>query len=484
MRHIAAAVALSLGTTLAVAPVPATAAPTATPSTSSTSATSATTSTSSLAAAASVGTTATAPTARPAATTTVSERRAPLRLASRSIDRGLAQGASAVGAPTPRILDTGTVAVPRRLAVIGVTWAEGTGSGLGLAYRVKRGGQWGPWQDVDVETCGDCADPGAATRAGSEPIAVVGATHVQARLVTRGTAVGDPKLSVIDPGTSSATHARPATPPRATGAASIMGPTGAVPAGDTATRPPGLGAFASTSWGSSGPSGSSAVSSGAAASGTNTSGASGLPAAPPGLPGPRAMPTKREAWGAARSSAARALPVVVGRGITVHHTAGTNRYSAAQVPAVLRGIERFHMRDRGWSDIGYNVLVDRFGRVWEGRYGGIGIPHKGAHASGVNTTYLGVAYIGDSSSAPVPKAAVNSIVDIVAWTAARYGFDPAGTLTLDGRTSPVVPGHYQVGNTRTDCPGTHLRRRLPEIRRRAADGASAYLARARTNARR
>ena len=59
----------------------------------------------------------------------------------------------------------------------------------------------------------------------------------------------------------------------------------------------------------------------------------------------------------------------------VHHTADTatssaNTYTAAEVPALIRGMYAYHVQTLGWDDIGYNFLIDRFGRTWEGRYGG------------------------------------------------------------------------------------------------------------------
>ena len=66
------------------------------------------------------------------------------------------------------------------------------------------------------------------------------------------------------------------------------------------------------------------------------------------------------------------------------------------------------------------------------------------------------------------------MTDLIAWTSARYGFDPQGTLRVNGRSKPVVVGHYQVGST--SCPGKDLTRRLPTIRNRAAVLSDRYLA--------
>src|SRR5438034_4134578 len=82
------------------------------------------------------------------------------------------------------------------------------------------------------------------------------------------------------------------------------------------------------------------------------------------------------------------------RMVVVHHTAGSNAYSPAQSAAIVRGIELYHVKANGWNDIGYNLLVDRYGQVFEGRYGGMTRNVVGAHSEGFNTGSAGIAVIG------------------------------------------------------------------------------------------
>ena len=62
---------------------------------------------------------------------------------------------------------------------------------------------------------------------------------------------------------------------------------------------------------------------------------------------------------------------------------------------------RDHPRDlhlsralNGWNDIGYNFLVDAYGRVFEGRAGGIDKPVIGLRRAG-STRAASIAVIGD-----------------------------------------------------------------------------------------
>jgi hypothetical protein len=164
----------------------------------------------------------------------------------------------------------------------------------------------------------------------------------------------------------------------------------------------------------------------------------------------------------------------------VHHSVSSNDYSPAQVPGVIRGIQAYHMQGRGWSDIAYNFVVDRFGGVWEGRAGSIDGPTIGAHAAGFNTNSVGVVVLGDYVGTAPSGAAVESVSRVVGWKLATYGVSPVGSVTRVAGTGstkfspgttvniPRVVGHGDVGAT--SCPGS-ISSSLGSIRQRAQDWA-------------
>lgn len=164
------------------------------------------------------------------------------------------------------------------------------------------------------------------------------------------------------------------------------------------------------------------------------------------------------------------------RAVVVHHTAGSNDYAPADVPRRIRADYAYHVQARGWSDLGYNLVVDKYGGIWEGRAGGLGRATVGAHAAGFNTGTLGVSLLGDMTTARPTDAAVAAMSRVAAYAAATWRFDPTGTVTLTSKGSPRyasgtavrlgrVHGHRDTG--RTACPGA-LYDRLGDIRERAA----------------
>ena len=162
----------------------------------------------------------------------------------------------------------------------------------------------------------------------------------------------------------------------------------------------------------------------------------------------------------------------------LHHTAGTNNYTQGQVPAILRSIYAFHAQTRGWGDIGYNFLVDRFGRIWEGRAGGVDSTVIGAHTGGFNTGTFGIAMMGTFQTTAVPAFVTSAVSAVFAWKFARWRVNPTGTVRLTSGgggtsryprgtvvTKNTVSGHRDVG--RTECPGDRGYATLATIRARA-----------------
>jgi hypothetical protein len=160
---------------------------------------------------------------------------------------------------------------------------------------------------------------------------------------------------------------------------------------------------------------------------------------------------------------------------TIHHTADGNTYAAADVPAILRSMYAYHAVSRGWGDIGYNVVVDRFGRAWEGRSGGLASTVVGAHAGGFNTGTFGVSMLGNYDVVAPSAVTLDTVAAVVAWKLSLYGVDPRGTTTLTsggGGTSkyaagvkvtvPTVFAHRDVGSTA--CPGRYAYSRMDDIR--------------------
>jgi hypothetical protein len=178
----------------------------------------------------------------------------------------------------------------------------------------------------------------------------------------------------------------------------------------------------------------------------------------------------RLSWGA-DESIRRAPPSFAPavRFSVVHHTAGRNDYTRAEAAAIVKGIQLFHVQSNGWNDIGYNFLVDRFGTIYEGRYGGTEKNVVGAHAQGFNTGSVGVALLGTYGSATPSRAAQDAIAELLAWRLDLAHVDPMALTTfISGGSNryasgtPVllrsVSGHRDAGLT--ECPGDALYGRL------------------------
>jgi hypothetical protein len=157
----------------------------------------------------------------------------------------------------------------------------------------------------------------------------------------------------------------------------------------------------------------------------------------------------------------------------VHHTESLSAYAPGRSAALVLGICLFHRDGNGWNDIGYDLLIDRYGTVFEGREGGVEQPVTGAQAGGWNTMSTGIAMIGSYSFAPPPEVAMRALERVLAWKLSLAGVPaqggekgvnawPRGALVR----FPRIAGHRDADFT--DCPGAALYAQLPRIRRAVA----------------
>jgi N-acetylmuramoyl-L-alanine amidase len=328
-----------------------------------------------------------------------------------------------LGARTASAFVSQEVRAPKRFNVVGFQWDGGAEPAIAVRVR-KEGEDWSDWTTVPAHSDG-APDPDApeARRNGiSEPVWAGEADYLQYRLSNRPP---DLRLQFIN----------------TTGTATALDRI------ETGVR--------------------SGVSEGLVTLANLTTASAG-----PGKP--RIIPRRR--WGARdcrpRSGASHGRVKVA----FVHHTVSTNAYSRSQAKSMVLGICRFHRDVNGWNDIGYNFLVDRFGRIFEGRRGGIRRAVVGAHTEGFNAQSTGVAGLGTFESQRLPRPAVRQLAKLIRWKLRHHGVGTGGRprLTSAGGSTNRFPAGRRVRFKRvsghrdaspTACPGDVLYRQLRVVRR-------------------
>jgi hypothetical protein len=319
---------------------------------------------------------------------------------------------------------------------VGVTWAHGVTIPIGalaVAVRTRTHGAWSGWRTIPYDP-EHGPDPGSAearrARPGTEPMLVGTVGRVQVRAVSKRPLPADMKLAVIGPGR--ATHT--ATERAALDTSTMDGDNGADSVFRAVDPQPVTGDSAQL----------------AAAVFT-----------------PRPVIYSRAQWGADEQMRSKSSlhygDVHAG---FVHHTVNANDYTRAEVPGLLRSIYAYHVLARGWSDIGYNYLVDRFGRIWEGRYGGIDRAVVGAHTLGFNDDSFAASAIGNYELVRPSQAVLQAYAALFAWKLSLHGVDASSTRQfVTTRWFQAINGHRDAAATA--CPGKFLYAKLPAIRRMA-----------------
>ena len=163
----------------------------------------------------------------------------------------------------------------------------------------------------------------------------------------------------------------------------------------------------------------------------------------------------RDAWGAVSTWCDTDDPSF-GDGVDyvlVHWGGGTRRVEEAEVPTILRGWQRYHMRvvdgRQVMSDIAYNYAVDDFGNIWRLRglnSGGHVTCSKDRDPEGRSycKSSIGVVWVGGkaASGGPTPEA-----------------FEALNRLVRSIGRPVTVKSHRAVkqeNSSWTECPGEDL----------------------------
>ncbi|HEX2171183.1 MAG TPA: N-acetylmuramoyl-L-alanine amidase, partial [Dehalococcoidia bacterium] len=194
----------------------------------------------------------------------------------------------------------------------------------------------------------------------------------------------------------------------------------------------------------------------------------------------------RESWGAdekyrfdKRGKEIWPEMFVPAKKLIIHHTATRNSFmTPADAAAEVRAIYHYHAVTQHWGDIGYNLLIDKFGNIYEGRHGrGEGSVRETLSADVVaghdyNHNYgsVGIVLVGNSTRADWTMGSADdddnpmwqALKAAAAFEAGRHGIRPllatkpavsdflrSDDLWSDGMKN--VSGHRETNST--TCPG-------------------------------
>ena len=134
--------------------------------------------------------------------------------------------------------------------------------------------------------------------------------------------------------------------------------------------------------------------------------------------------------------------------ITIHHEGMDEAVQfddIANMKQRLRKMHRSHV-NRGFADLGYHYVIDRAGRIWQGR----SLDYQGAHVKNHNPHNIGVMVLGDFELQSPTPAQVAVLSAAVRELRDRYRVPLSGVHT-----------HQELGPTL--CPGTHLQVRVTSL---------------------
>lgn len=145
--------------------------------------------------------------------------------------------------------------------------------------------------------------------------------------------------------------------------------------------------------------------------------------------------------------------------IVMHHTGLPNELPD-DPEQEMRNIFRSHTIFRKWGDIGYHYVIDRDGKIYEGRKGGSKV--IGGHAQPVNKVSVGISLMGNYDEEELPAPMLASTIALLDQLIKQYKINPLGKTLYKGKIYPNIHGH--MDNSPKRDPGKFFNQKFPYIR--------------------
>ncbi|HEB61174.1 MAG TPA: hypothetical protein ENJ06_05050 [Phycisphaeraceae bacterium] len=157
----------------------------------------------------------------------------------------------------------------------------------------------------------------------------------------------------------------------------------------------------------------------------------------------------RSEWAGAAPIVSRMNPMGRVEHITVHHEGMAPVYfdSTRDVASQLDLVRRSHLNRMQAGDIGYHFIIDRAGRLWQGRP----LAFQGAHVKYHNRHNLGVMVMGNFDKQSPTQAQRDALVTFLRKSQSAFNV-------------PVRLVHTHQELAPTACPGVTLQGFMKDIR--------------------
>lgn len=136
--------------------------------------------------------------------------------------------------------------------------------------------------------------------------------------------------------------------------------------------------------------------------------------------------------------------------LTIHHEGWNvvNFTTKATTAERIEKIRKYHTGEKRWGDIGYHYIVDRAGRVWEGRP----IQYQGAHVSQNNEHNIGILVLGNFEKQSPSSAQLKTLHSTCASLAKQHKIKTA-----------LIRSHREINPT--TCPGKNMQNKMDALRK-------------------